>query len=1002
MDQTTSTPGPRLLFLDDDPARAATFLESHPDAVWVRDARGCIDRLAEPWDEVHLDHDLGGRTHVDMDSDDCGMEVVRWLRGAPRPHLKGTRFVVHSRNANAACVMVLHLEEAGYPAVARPFPRARTATGRSSPARRGRAGVAADGGRLAGRAAEGVAIALACLAPWAFGSVDAWAQLGLWVLIGALALLGLISGRLPAGRSALLCPPSLALGGLAILATLQAVPVTAGAIAAVAPDLAALRTALAPERPQGVASGAGRPVAPPAPTLSVEPDASAGAAAMLLAGWVLLQGVLALRDSPGAFRRLATAMAVVATALSCFAIVQALTWSGKIYGVRPSPILGGWYTGGPFVCHNHLAASLNLGLGCALGLLLSSDRSRRGRGLLPAYMVGVITLGILGSHSRGGFLAMASAAAVILALVRAGGRARAALIGSVLLVGAALVVVGGDSSLGRLGTIWEASLGGFNGRAEVWRASVPAWRLSPWLGTGLGGFAASVSPFLDRNRGVYFSHAENEYIQLLVEGGVVGLGLGLLGLVGALRLGWATVRATKGTREQALYAGGLFGLVALAIQSLADFPLHIPGVALPAVVLFGSLIRPGLVAVAEPAEARRRGAWFPGGLRACVGVGVAALAAVGTWRTATLARAEAAVLAAGLPSPGAASPTGQVGLVGPDALARRRAGIEAALRLRPDWAEGHIRLAETHLALYGTEAAGWLGSAVEDPREAEALADPLWLHGIVHADPAASRGDSSGLLELEPIRDHLIPAARCLLEARRCSPLQPIVHARLGMLDYLLDPAEPAPVHAGRALRLAGSDPAVADLAARVASQAGDRDLAARAWRRAVEVGLDDASWEAVAEATAEALSPEQLETVLESSGRDTLRFALRLFGGDADREARERFLRVALDRLPEDARLTPAERLWHQGVAWAYLGEGDRAADAMRRAIRADARRKYWREEYAAWLVRWGEYREAERVARVALAIEPNSPGARQALRSALEALTLRSDNSEPELMTP
>ena len=49
-----------ILFLDDDPERAEIFLADNPEAVWVQTAEECIARLAEAWDEVHLDHDLGG------------------------------------------------------------------------------------------------------------------------------------------------------------------------------------------------------------------------------------------------------------------------------------------------------------------------------------------------------------------------------------------------------------------------------------------------------------------------------------------------------------------------------------------------------------------------------------------------------------------------------------------------------------------------------------------------------------------------------------------------------------------------------------------------------------------------------------------------------------------------------------------------------------------------------------------------------------------------------
>jgi hypothetical protein len=109
------------LFLDDDPARAEAFLSQNPQAVWVETVADCIVRLAETWDEVHLDHDLGGQTFVDTNDSDCGMEVIRWICTEPRAHLRETAFVVHTHNSVAGLLMVLQMRSSGYKAEFRPF-----------------------------------------------------------------------------------------------------------------------------------------------------------------------------------------------------------------------------------------------------------------------------------------------------------------------------------------------------------------------------------------------------------------------------------------------------------------------------------------------------------------------------------------------------------------------------------------------------------------------------------------------------------------------------------------------------------------------------------------------------------------------------------------------------------------------------------------------------------------------------------------------------------------
>src|SRR5262249_40035299 len=159
-----------------------------------------------------------------------------------------------------------------------------------------------------------------------------------------------------------------------------------------------------------------------------------------------------------------------------------------------------------------------------------------------------------------------------------------------------------------------------------------------------------------------------------------------------------------------------------------------------------------------------------------------------------------------------------------------------ALRLRPNWAEGHLRLGAVMLGLYSNLAGEWIGQLQDgqDPDAMTILSDPLWLHGVVHAAAAADLADLGGGLGQEPVPDYLVPRARCFLEARRSSPGLGLAHARLAELDYLIDRGESTSVHAGRALLQSGYDDRVLTLAGQAAAQAGDIDLAARCWKKAI------------------------------------------------------------------------------------------------------------------------------------------------------------------------
>jgi hypothetical protein len=114
-------PHRRLLFLDDDRRRAEIFLAEHPHAVWVQNVADCLSKLEAAWDEVHLDHDLGGNQLVATDSVDCGMEIIRWMCKEPRDHLRSCQFFVHTHNLVAGLLMVMQMHSAGFKAEFRPF-----------------------------------------------------------------------------------------------------------------------------------------------------------------------------------------------------------------------------------------------------------------------------------------------------------------------------------------------------------------------------------------------------------------------------------------------------------------------------------------------------------------------------------------------------------------------------------------------------------------------------------------------------------------------------------------------------------------------------------------------------------------------------------------------------------------------------------------------------------------------------------------------------------------
>jgi O-antigen ligase len=818
--------------------------------------------------------------------------------------------------------------------------------------------------------------------------------------IAALALVALAAGWRAGRTPHLLALPSVALLGLILLSLFQATPLGDPWLRRLAPAWAETRAALAPATPERVYGEEQRPVAPPAPTLSENPDATLHTATQLTAAWVLFQAMLALGGGYAALRRFGTAVACNSALLALFALVQALSWNGKIYWVRPSPMGSGWNTGGPFVGHSPLAAELNVGMGFALALLLIPSAQRRFRPW-AIYSASVIAVGVVASHSRTGFLAMAvsllvCAAALRSSKIRPGAGLWVGLSAMLIVIPVLLIALGQTSHFSRIESITERSA--YSARLEIWSRALAAWRQRPLFGSGLGTFMTAAIPQFQHDGGLVYTRAEDEYLDVLVEGGVIGLGLLLLLAIAVARSGRDALTGAASSRDRLVVLGALFGILSLAIHSLGDFALHIPAVGVLAVVLTARICALGLDARAHTVPAGRRprpGAtpfrsvrWAAAGLATL-------LTMVFVVRQGTsLARAEAALAGTGLPLPGSGMPDVQAENAPLPLLKQRRAALEAALSFRPDWAEGHLRLGLMCLGLYRADTRDWLGEAAGDPEQAARLVNPLWLHGVIHGvdDPGRLPLTPRQIADQEPVRKNLVAAARSFLEARRCCPTLALAHAELAQLDYLLAGGEPVAAHAGRALRLAGGSADLLILAAQAALQANQTDLACRCWRAALAVR--PAGWREIADAVGVVLPPEtilnQILTLTPGGGRLLVLFADRLYAEPEDEAVRTQFLRAALLQLPTDPRVSPAERQALEARACAGLGDHSRARRRMTEALRAEPDRTDWRLELIVWLIEWGEPAEARKQALLGRHHDPANPDLKRALEAAAEALAL------------
>ena len=123
----------------------------------------------------------------------------------------------------------------------------------------------------------------------------------------------------------------------------------------------------------------------------------------------------------------------------------------------------------------------------------------------------------------------------------------------------------------------------------IWQSSVAMIRDFPVTGAGFGSFRHVFARYMPEGESLRWAHAHNDYLELLLDGGFVALGLFVW-----LALGYGR-RVVKHLRRSSPISPGRIGLtvgvVSLAIHAVLDFNYQIPATAL-VFVTFCALLLP--------------------------------------------------------------------------------------------------------------------------------------------------------------------------------------------------------------------------------------------------------------------------------------------------------------------------------------------------------------------------------------------------------------------------
>jgi O-antigen ligase len=222
-----------------------------------------------------------------------------------------------------------------------------------------------------------------------------------------------------------------------------------------------------------------------------------------------------------------------------------------------------------------------------------------GRAVLVGFAVIVMTLSLVMSMSRSGMACLAVAAVLVggrlLLTLRTPGARLAAAALFVLLIAVPALWLGLGATVDRFSS---DSVGSIATRLHAWRDTRAVIRDFPLTGTGLNTFGTAMVLYQSGSRDVHFQESHNDYLQLLAEGGIL---LGLPILIAALLFVRAVRRRFREGGDDPTTAwirfGAAAGVLAIALQSLVEFSLQMPGnAAFFVVVLAIAMHRPPAVA----------------------------------------------------------------------------------------------------------------------------------------------------------------------------------------------------------------------------------------------------------------------------------------------------------------------------------------------------------------------------------------------------------------------
>ena len=439
---------------------------------------------------------------------------------------------------------------------------------------------------------EMLAVFLIVFTPIAFGATERWSKLVAELTVFTMCGLWLCKGILRHKLAFVKTPLNLLVCGFIVLACLQLVPLPKAVSTRLSPAAVHEQTGTLPganKSSQDVVGPVSATAAASSPARYISAN-RAGTKSMLFlitcyaTAFIVVVNVIRRRSQ---IARLLTAVVVVGFIVAIIGILGNAAPNGKILWFKDPPTGAIWF--GPFVNRNHFAGYLVMATLIGFGML-AATRHREKR-ILLGFASAVMMASVLVSASRGGLLALGAggAAFCLLLLATRSARKNMAPVAIVACLGLlAAVVVGVGPLLSRTADL--AAPQGAEYRWAVWKDTGRMVADFPLLGVGLGAFHSLFPIYKTVPEQLTFRYVENEYLQLLVETGIVGFAIGMTFLAIIFRYLLRSLSTKRSTYTRGIIIGLTAAATAMLVHSFVDFNLHVPSNGLLFALILGLLV----------------------------------------------------------------------------------------------------------------------------------------------------------------------------------------------------------------------------------------------------------------------------------------------------------------------------------------------------------------------------------------------------------------------------